>query len=148
MTTEAHPEYRKPYLDASVYIAAIKNEYGREVSGHILQAARQDRIAIVASTFIMAELVYGSDRPGDMTPEQGNVIEEMLLSSFVRFVELNIDIAVRARRIAREHRLKPPDAVHVAIALQAEADVFVSWDDHFLGRTVHGLACRRPYLAD
>ena len=147
MTTDADPQYRKPYLDASVYIAAFKNEAGREVSGHILRAAQQGRISIVASTFVMAELVYGSARPGQVKPERDDAIEETLASSRIDFIELDMDTALRARRIARQHGLKPPDAVHVATALQADADVFLTWDDHFLGRTIQGLACRRPYFA-
>lgn len=147
MTTDAHPEYRKTYLDTSVYIAAFKNESGREVSGHILRAARQGRISIVASTFVMAELVHGSGRLDPMTSGQDTIIEKTLVSSRIDFIELDMDIALQARRIAREHGLKPPDAVHIATALQADADVFLSWDDHFLGRTIQDLACRRPYLA-
>ena len=36
MTTDAKPDYRKFYLDASVNSAAIKNESGREAPGQPL----------------------------------------------------------------------------------------------------------------
>ena len=146
MTTDAETRYSRPYLDTSVHIADVQNEPSREVSTRILSLAEQGGLTIIASTFVIAELVHATGEMSSVTPEEDAAIERRFLNNWTRIVALTIPIATVARRIAREHRLKPPDAVHVATALQADADVFLSWDDHLLGRTIQGLACRQPYL--
>ena len=148
MGTDPQAGYSRPYLDTSVHVADIQGERGREVSTRILHAAERGDLTIVASTFVIAELVHSPGRPELVTPEQDAAIERRFLNDWTELVELDAVIAARARRIAREHGLKPADAVHIATALQADADVFLSWDDHFLGKTLPGLACRKPYLAD
>ena len=146
MTTDPESRYSRPYLDTSVHIADVQNEPGREISTRILSLAEQGNLTIIASTFVIAELVYATSGMGYIAPEEDVVIQRRFLNSWTQTIDLTVPIAREARRIAREHGLKPPDAVHVATALQADADVFLSWDDHLLGRTIQGLACRQPYL--
>lgn len=148
METDPNAGYRRPYLDTSVHVADIQNESGRKVSAQILRAAERGELTIVASTLVIAELVHASGRPALVTPEQDEAIERRFLNGWTELVELDVNIAIRARRMARDHGLKPADAVHIATALQADADVFLSWDDHFLRKAIPGLACRRPYFAD
>lgn len=148
MGSDPNAGYSRPYLDTWVYVADIQGERGREVSARILRAAERGDLTIVASTLVIAELVHAPGRPELVTPEHDAAIERRFLNDWTELVELDVEIAIRARRVAREHGLKPADAVHVATALQADADVFLSWDDHFLSKTIPGLACRRPYLAD
>ena len=50
--------YVRPYLDTSAYLAAINNEKDRAlVVRQILDAAEQKKIQIVASTFVVAEVI-------------------------------------------------------------------------------------------
>ncbi len=146
MESETDAGYRRPYLDTSVHVADIQNEAGREVSAQILRAAELGDLTIVASTLVIAELVHASGRPVLVTPAQDEAIERRFLNGWTELVELDVAIAIRARRIAREHGLKPADAVHVATAIEAGADVFLSWDDRLSYRDIGKLACRRPYL--
>ena len=148
MTTDPETRYSRPYLDTSVHIADVQNEPGREVSTEILRLAEQGGLTIIASTFVIAELVHATGAKSLPTAEENAAIERRFLNDWTRIVPLTIPIAREARRIARDHNLKPPDAVHVATALRADADIFLTWDEHFLGRTIQGLACRRPYLAN
>ena len=46
-------KYKRPYLDSSVYIAAINAESGRvDVAKQILAAADRKDVQIIASTFV------------------------------------------------------------------------------------------------
>lgn len=67
--------FERPYLDSSVYIAAIKAEDGRvEIAQRILVDAMAGRLQIVASTFVLAEVIKGPDGV-QITVEQERIIE-------------------------------------------------------------------------
>ena len=115
MESETDAGYRRPYLDTSVHVADIQNEAGpARCRPQILRAAEFGDLTIVASTLVIAELVHASGRPVLVTPAQDEAIERRFLNGWTELVELDVAIAIRARRIAREHGLKPADAVHVA----------------------------------
>ena len=51
-------QYRRPYVDTSVYLAAINDEIDRApIAREIFEAAGRGDIAIVASTFVAAEII-------------------------------------------------------------------------------------------
>lgn len=138
--------YQAPYLDSSVYIAFIKNEPGREDSGRILRAAEDGQFRIVASTLVQAEVV----RPpgGLITPEAENTLRRFFQRDMFVWVEVDLSVARHAATLAREHGLKPADAIHVATAVLARADAFLAWDGGFpWGDRVEGVPVSKPYFA-
>jgi len=71
-------------------------------------------------------------------------IRGYLLRSLIGVSRLSL--AVEARHIARDHSLKPGDAVHLASAIRAKADVLLRWDDRFKGLpNISGLDICDPY---
>jgi len=131
--------FTKPYLDASVYIAAIKREAGRyEIAERILRDAAAGKLEIVASTFVIAEVIKGPTGAPMLTPEQERVIDGFFQHDFITWVELDMTVAYDARRLARLHGLKPADAVHLASAIRGRADQLLRWDDRMKVRLTEG----------
>ena len=139
--------YRRPYLDSSVYIAAIKGEKRRaDLAKHILDDAESGKLQVVGSTFVIAEVIRAKNQP-PLSVEDERIVDQYVLRESMVWVELDVSLAVEARRLARAHGLKPADAVHLASAIRGEADVLFRWDDRFIkdGGTVEGINISEPY---
>jgi predicted nucleic acid-binding protein len=142
--------YTRPYLDSSVYIAAIKGdgaEPGRgDISAQVIELARQGHFQIVASTFVVAEVIKDGKQPPLSASEEA-AIDGFLQQPFIEWVEVDLLVAKAARGIARQHGLKPVDAIHLATAVRAGADQFLTWDPDFPdGAVLEGVTCVRPHL--
>ncbi len=138
--------YKRPYLDSSVYIAAINNESGRaDTVRAILSAADHTEIQIVGSTFVAAEVIRmkGEDKP--LAPEKEREIDVYLRSERILWVELDFSLAIEARHAARAHGLRPADAIHLASALRAKADVLLTYDGDLTRVPDAGIDVAEPY---
>jgi predicted nucleic acid-binding protein len=145
--------FERPYLDSSVYISAIVGEAvepGKsDLSAQVLELGRSGRFQVVASTFVYAEVI--KDRGSDgLDPEQEALIDSYLDQDFITWVEVDLPLAKKARSLSRFQGLKPVDAVHVASALRARCDQFLTWDekDFTDGTEIEGLAVFRPHLTE
>ena len=143
--------YQRPYLDSSVYIAAIKNEFisgvdrGR-IAKQILKGAERGQYRITACTFVGVEVVKGPGGGEALAPDNKTpLIEAFLSNDFIDLVEIDMALANEARQIILKHGLRPADAVHVAAALRLEADVLFRWDDKWPEGDYSGLTVRDPY---
>lgn len=146
-------DYIRPYLDSSVYIAAIK---GPECEGEdalrapiarsILQGAVDGRYAVVASTWIRAEVIRDRSEPVNRGPEDLTVIRGFLDHGFIEWVEVDVLLADKAQRLASDHNLKPADAVHLASAIRGHADVLLRWDHSFHEGEYEGVRVCDPFL--
>jgi predicted nucleic acid-binding protein len=139
--------YLRPYLDSSVYIAAIKGEEGRaETAKHTFEDAEQAKLQIVGATFVIAEVIRAKGQsPLSSADEQ--LVDQYVMRPHMMWVELDVSLALEARRLARAHNLKPADAVHLASAIRGGADVLFRWDDRFVagGGNIEGIAVSEPY---
>lgn len=145
--------FERPYLDSSVYISAIVGEEAEpgksDLSGQILELGRTGRFQVIASTFVYAEVI--KDRMRDpLDPDQEALIDQYLSQDFITWVEVDLPIAKKARSISRFQGLKPVDAIHVASALRAKCDQFLTWDesDFTEGTEIEGIAVHRPHLTE
>jgi len=139
-------QYKRPYLDSSVYIAAINNEPGRaKTVKQIFAAADRSEIELVASTFVAAEVIKMRGQ-GYLSLDHEVAIESYLKSEHILWVELDLSLAIRARGIARDHSLKPGDAIHLASAIRGKADVLLRFDDRFTANgDIAGIEVCDPY---
>jgi predicted nucleic acid-binding protein len=99
----------------------------------ITDAAERGEIVFVQSTFTISELVKDPDGE-KLTEAQENVIEDFFENEFVIVRTLTEQIAFLSRKIAREHGLKPGDAVHVATAIFWKVPILHTYDDKLLKR--------------
>lgn len=140
-------QFKRPCLDSSVYIAAINNEPGRvEIARDILNAADEGQIQIVASTFVAAEVIKMKGEGEPLSPESETKIDAILRSPRIQMFELDLSLAIEARRVARLHSLKPGDAIHLATAIRAKADVLLRFDNRFrTNGQIEGIEVCDPY---
>jgi predicted nucleic acid-binding protein len=144
MTVE---RYARPYLDSSVYIAAIQNEENRVIATRqVLDAAEKKQIQIVASTFVVAEVIKMRGETVALSTDKESEIDEILMSDRILWVELDLSLAQNARKLARIHGLKPGDAIHLASAIRGKADVLFRYDNRFDAKDeIAGLELCEPF---
>jgi predicted nucleic acid-binding protein len=139
---EALAEYSHPYLDSSVYIAVIQGEDGRvEDTRQILRNAERNELRIVATTLVLAEVHKAGT--ADWTTDK---IDRYFHRPHFLWVEVDYPVGVRARTLAREHRLRGADAIHLAGALRAGADVFFTYDKRILATSDVGIHVAEPFF--
>ena len=138
--------YKRVYLDSSVYLAAIKGEDGRvEQSRLVLNAAESGLIEIIVSTFTFTEVfkIKGEDA---ISEEIEKKIDAILMSDKLLVVELDLSLALEARKLARLHGLKPGDSIHLATAIRHKAELLFRYDDRFKSKTeIAGLELCEPF---
>jgi predicted nucleic acid-binding protein len=143
--------YQRPYLESSVFIALIKGEVINtidrgEIAQHILDDASAGRWPIFTSTFTLAEVIKARNRLL-LTPSEEKRIDDFFKHEYIKLVILDREVAELARKLARNHGLHPPDAVHLASAVKAQADELLTWDEgHFsINTTIDGVTSKLPY---
>lgn len=109
--------------DSCVIIDLLQQSPGRiDVLSHIVSEARKDKVSIVVSSLAIAE-VFKCD-----TSEESDRIDAFFLEPFVHVRNVDRLIASKAARIARNNGIKPPDAIHVATALDARCQELHTYD--------------------
>jgi predicted nucleic acid-binding protein len=150
-------QYRKPYLESSVFIAWIKGEsipqtdaegkeIGREnraeIAKHILSLAEAGQFHVYTSSITITEVHKGnSSKPAKAG---GAETIDFFRNGFFKIIDVDRTIAESANRLCRSHRLKPYDAVHLACALRAGCDVLLTWDSDLLNITHDGITISKP----
>ena len=138
------PEWRRQYWDSSLFISYLTaTEVDRvEIIQGLLDQHERSGIEIIISSFAIAEVrsipVEGATTPTD---DEGAVETVAYHPDHLRrvmnlFNSLELEIRVLTPRIAeraaeigdRFPRLLPPDCVHIATAIEAEADVLFTYD--------------------
>src|SRR5487761_1732619 len=128
--------YKRPFIDTSVFLAAINGESEAvgvstrsQVAKSILAAAERKEITLVASTLVAAEIIYKKGSavlPTDTEPAVDEIMNNK--ERPILWVEIDFTLTVEARKLARIHGLDACDAIHLASAVRANADVLLRWD--------------------
>lgn len=118
---------RTAYLDACCYIDWAEGKLSCTAVETWLLAARRQQTQIIASTVMFAEARGHNNGPHDAAAEQK--IRTLLQEPYVTLVDVTRRIGLIARDISVDRpRIKGMDAIHMATARYAEADVFLSRD--------------------
>lgn len=134
-------------LDTMIWIHSIARMAGHEITDRLLLAAADGKIRLVASWVLRAELQ--SDPAGNVDLRVRDTVEEILDNDAIRWVEVDRRVALAARDLSRSllRRLGGADAIHLATAVLAEADFFVSVDRKFpYGATIDGCEVTEPKI--
>jgi len=125
---------RRRYWDAACFIAWLGDEPERVPSLRpILREAEAGNLVIVTSVLTLTEVLWNRRREVP-SAEEAEEIEAFFDHEYILLVNLDRDLASRARRIIWERGVRPKDAVHVASALEAEAEHFDTFDDELIMR--------------
>lgn len=127
------------YWDSCNFISLVsEDEVERaDICQHILEDAEAGSVEIVTSALTIAEVTKPKGSPM-FTAQKEEIISSFFLHEYILIHDVTRPIAESARKLSREHGLKPRDAIHLATALAAEGvEVFQSWNTRdFLGLDV------------
>ena len=133
---------RRVHLDSSVYIAFLRDEtipaHGGisrvDLAELILDAGEAGLITVSTSTVTLVEVRRG----GSSSPTSGQfrveVIDELFDRSLTRFVYVDREVALMARRIANSYGIGTMDAIQVASAEAAGCDELFIWDNRVVSK--------------
>ncbi len=121
--------YLKLVVDSSSLAKRYVQETGSEELGDLLQKASELALCII----LVPEIVSGLNRrirEGALHPKNYRAVRKRLLNDVRDAVILQITPSVISRsvRLLEHNRLRAMDALHVACALEWEADLFVTSD--------------------
>lgn len=136
MGTLSLPSSGLVYLDANpvIYSVELHPLYGPLLQP-LWQAARARTIEVVSSDLVLMETLVGPLKSGNTTLEKA--FETALLGTDMQLLPITQAILREAARLRATTKLKTPDALHAATALQAGCGLFVTNDAGF--RRVAGL---------
>ena len=132
------------YWDSNVWISQIQNETSvrlkdgtvenRVLLGRpIIQNAERGQAEIVTSTLSLVEVIKPS-RQDSAGLDTNRKIEAFFENDYIVLVQLNREVVTKARELMQSGHagLKPPDALHIASAIIANADEMHAFDGSVL----------------
>lgn len=135
-TVEGTPLYG---VDSMVFVYHFEGnqEFG-PAAGRLLQAAEEGRCRLVCSIISLLEVLVVPKRRG--REDLCQVYREMFESfPHLSVVPVHAGIAEVASDLRATQNLRTPDAIHLATALHAGADAFVSQDDRLRNLPIQDL---------
>ena len=136
MTTRSN---QRRYWDTCNWISLIaEDEVERaNICQQILEDAAAGNTVVITSALTLAEVVKRKGEP--VLPESDELtIIRFFEQPYLLIHDVTRVVAEQARRLSRTYGLKPPDAIHLATALLANADVFETWNINDFGRISSG----------
>ena len=135
------------YWDSCNFISLVaEDEVERaEICQRVLEDTEKGDVGIITSALTIAEVVKPKGSPA-FTAAKEQTIASFFEHRYILIHDVTRIIGEASRRLSREHGLKPRDAIHLATALLAGADVFESWNtrDFFPLRGVVPIEIREP----
>ena len=146
-------QYKKPYLDSSVFIAWIKGEVEKgvkrkEIVEHILFLAEKGIYIVVTSALTLAE-VHKRKGASKLAEKEDERILSYFEHEFIQIVDVDRETGEMANKLCREHasdKLMPNDAIHLASALRAKCDALLAWDEVLSKLKRSDIRCEEPIM--
>lgn len=133
---------RRWAIDTSIVLGALRHKHGA-CTQLLATIDSTPGIQVVASTLLIAECI---DIHRD--PEARKQLEALLASPTIAWVPVSRALAIRARQLGRDYApLKGADAVHLACAIVARAEVLFAKDGDFakvFGQSIDGTMVLPP----
>ena len=121
-------EGKNVYFDTNIFIYLFEGspEY-IEIIKPIMNLAELDEIKIFTSQLTLAELLVHPFK-NQQTEKTQAYIEALNNPNFLSLEPITQDICIKTAEIQARHRIKLPDAVHIASALSSGCEVFLTND--------------------
>jgi len=125
-------QYKKPYFDASAFLAWIKKEEPNGIKrwenvGHILTLAEKGQFHIFTSTITLAEVHKLRSGP-ILADELNGELLAYFEHEFIELIDVDRMIGEQANAFCRQYGIFPNDAIHLACALRVKCDVLLAYD--------------------
>jgi predicted nucleic acid-binding protein len=121
------------YWDSNVFIDLIEKTPARyQVLEGIVNSAERGEVRIVTSAMSLVEVSKLNNLGGVLPEWKEKLIVQFFENDYISVRTVDRVVAETARPIIRGHNLKAPDAIHVATALLARAQVLHTYDSQDL----------------
>ena len=126
------------YLDSMVWIYALESnpEFGTQAQS-ILKALDKGQHTLLTSHFLLAELLVAPVKKGDVFLAASH--GQALRSRSGHVVQFTERVAAAFAQIRAQKQVSSPDAIHLALAASAGADLFVTGDTRLKRLVVPGI---------
>lgn len=143
--------YERPFLDSCVYISWVMGEVIATVDRgaivqHIFTQATDKAFEIWISGPVVAEVHRHRGRVKLGSAEDESLIAFFVKRPFFQWVVADMHIGIHANRLCQAHNINPFDALHLACALRAKCDVFLTWDDDLCKIQIPDIRIEAPQI--
>lgn len=125
------PENQYNTLD-TVTIIYFLEQHPRyyQTAKEIFKIIEAGKISAVISTLVFAELLVPAYKTKEYKPAEKIV---RILSNFpnMKTIPLTTKVSITASRLRTIHELRPPDAIHIATALESKSSGIITNDKEF-----------------
>lgn len=126
--------YKKIALDTCCFVYAFEgNPFYIDLAGYIFTSAELGKVSLSSSILVLTELLVPFQKRNQKAVIRRYI---QIFRYFPNLTLINIEHAeaVKASYLRGKHPfLRTPDALHLACALAAHAEVFVTNDKRFIG---------------
>jgi predicted nucleic acid-binding protein len=129
----------KLYLDSMLWVYYFEGhpQFGPPTQSFV-NRMRSSRHEFLSSHLILAEVLVLPKRNRDIFT--ATTYRRFFLSSAVHLIPFGLDVAERFADLRATTRIKPADALHLALAASSGADYFVTHDTKLHSLTVPGVS--------
>ena len=124
------------YWDSNCFLGWLQAEDGRiEPCRQVLNLASRGDVEIITSALTIAEVLNLQGHQPISADKRRQVID-FFKHSYIITMSITRRIAEESREMVWDHGIKPKDALHVATALSAKVDVFNTFDQPLIGKSL------------
>lgn len=126
------------YWDTMLFIYWLEDnpQYAKRVDD-IYSRMQERHDQLISSSFTFGEVLAGAHRKGKQ--ELAEESRKLLQSVIAEVIPFTVDTADYYARIRGALSFSPADAIHLACAAHANADLFLTNDDKLVGKFVPGI---------
>lgn len=135
-------------LDTSAVLGIVTGDPAFACLRSLLAAVDRGEVVLVESTAILVEVRPHHPGDGDENARARDAMLGLLQSRRTRLVDVSLPVARKAGQLAADLNMTAWDAVHLATAVLAEADVLVVRDGGFPKGDFEGVWVTGPFDID
>lgn len=115
-------------LDSNIFIRALDDPspLGKKAL-ELLEYIKETAPRVVISVILLEEFfvkVYKQKREKDLE----SILDFITMGGMIQLIDINKDIALLAAKLRADFHIKAPDAIHLATAIEAGANTFITTD--------------------
>lgn len=126
------------YWDTMLFIYWLEDnpQYAKRIS-QIRSRMKERRDQLLTGAFTFGEVLAGVYRKRDA--QRAAEVRGLLQGAVAEILPFDVETADHYARIRAAFGVTPADAMHLAAAAQAKADLFLTNDDRLVGKFVPGI---------
>ena len=120
------------YWDSTSFIAILNGEEDAGACERILGAARQGTTEVCVSPLVQVEVVRPKGAPTPLAEALRQKVGAFFENDYIKWRTIDRKISSDAQRLCWDHPIHPRDAIHLAVAIDLDCDLFETADDGLL----------------